>query len=220
MTTVEVEERPPLTLLIPLGSTEQHGPHLPLDTDTRIAEAVAARVAESIADAVIGPTISIGASGEHHGFAGTLSVGTKVLATMLVEMARTAGPEFTRIAVVNAHGGNADAVAKARDACRSEGRELVSWTVNVPGADPHAGHSETSLMLAIAPDLVRLDRAEPGVLSPLSEIMGILIDEGLIGVSDNGVLGDPTTATAEDGREILDRLVANAIRAIGDDSVS
>ena len=214
LTTVEVAELSPLTLLIPLGSTEQHGPHLPLDTDTRIAEAVTARVAELIAGAVVGPTISIGASGEHHGFAGTLSIGTDALATMLVEIVRTAGPEFARVAVVNAHGGNAVAVSKAREICRSEGRDLRTWTVNVPGADPHAGHSETSLMLAIAPDVVRLDLAEPGVLSPMSEILGSLVEGGLIGVSDNGVLGDPTTANAEDGHEILRKLVAGAIEAI------
>ncbi len=214
MTTVDIDEGPPLTLLIPLGSTEQHGPHLPIDTDTRIAEAVTARVAESIADSVVAPAISIGASGEHSGFAGTLSVGTEVLASILVEIVRTAGPEFARVAVVNAHGGNAAAVAKATEVCRSEGRDLRSWTANLPGSDAHAGHTETSLMLAIAPDLVRLDMAEPGVLSPMSEILGSLIEGGLIGVSDNGVLGDPTGATAEEGLEILDHLVAGAIAAI------
>lgn len=214
-TSAEVAERPPSMLVIPLGSTEQHGPHLPLDTDTRIAEAVAARVVATIDGAWLGPTIAIGASGEHHGFAGTLSVGTEVLASMLIEIVRTAGPEFDRIAVVNGHGGNIPALNRARLTCDHERRSLLVWSVNLHGSDPHAGHTETSLMLAIAPELVRLDRAEPGVLSPMAEILGGLIDEGLIGISDNGVLGDPTNATAEEGRDLLDVLVAGAIEVLG-----
>jgi len=214
-TSPEVAAGTPSLLVIPLGSTEQHGPHLPLDTDTRIAEAVATRVVAAINGAWLGPTIAIGASGEHHGFAGTLSVGTEVLASMLVEIVRTAGPEFDRIAVVNAHGGNLPALNRAGRTCDHEGRSLLVWTVNLPGSDPHAGHTETSLMLAVAPELVRLDRAEPGVLSPMAEILGGLIDEGLIGISDNGVLGDPTNATAEEGHDLLDQLVADAAGALG-----
>jgi len=214
-TSAEVEAGPPSTLVIPLGSTEQHGPHLPLDTDTRIAEAVATRVVASMERAWLGPSIAIGASGEHQGFAGTLSVGTEVLASMLIEIVRTTGPEFDRVAVVNAHGGNLSALAHARRTCEDEGRALIVWSASLPDADPHAGHTETSLMLAISPDLVRTELARPGVLSPMAEILGTLLDDGLIAVSDSGVLGDPTDATVEDGREFLDRLVAAAIRALG-----
>jgi len=213
-TSAEVAAGSPSTLVIPLGSTEQHGPHLPLDTDTRIAEAVAARVVASNNTAWLGPTIAIGASGEHQGFAGTLSVGTEVLASMLIEIVRTAGPEFDRIAVINAHGGNLAALTHAHRTCEFEGRRLMKWSVRLPDADLHAGRTETSLLLAIAPDLVRLDRAEAGVQAPLDEILPAISKEGLKGVTPNGVLGDPTGATAEEGRELLKLLVADAAREI------
>jgi len=211
LTSPDVADRSPVTLVIALGATEQHGPHLPLDTDTRIAEAIAARVAAAISGALLGPTISIGASGEHRGFAGTLSVGTEVLASMLVEIVRTAGTEFSRVAVVNAHGGNTDALGEAQQLCRSEGRELDTWTVRLPGADAHAGRTETSIMLALAADLVRLDRAEPGEALPVAEIMSVLTVGGLMAVTANGVLGDPAGASADEGRELLDRLVDDAL---------
>ena len=102
LTTAEVgDDR---VLLLPLGSTEQHGPHLPLDTDTVIAVAVAAGAAQRDPAAVVAPPLAIGAAGEHAGFAGTLSIGTDVLAAVLVEIVRTAGREFAGVLVVNAHG--------------------------------------------------------------------------------------------------------------------
>lgn len=214
LTSAEMADRPPSTLVIPLGSTEQHGPHLPLDTDTRIAEAVAERVVALIDTALLGPTIAIGAAGEHRGFAGTLSVGTEVLASMLVELVRTVGPEFSQVAVVNAHGGNRDALHRALSICRSEGRHLDSWSICLPDADAHAGRTETSIMLAVAPDLVRLDRAEPGCVAPVAEIMPSLSDGGLMAVTPNGVLGDPAGASAAEGRELLKRLVQDAVAAL------
>jgi len=214
VTSAEVAADAPSTLVIPLGSTEQHGPHLPLDTDTRIAVAVATRVVDSIGRAWLGPSIAIGASGEHQGFAGTLSVGTEVLASMLVEIVRTVGPEFDRITVINAHGGNLAALTRAHRTCEFEGRGLLVWSVRLADADLHAGRTETSLMLAIAPELVRFDHAEAGVQAPLDEILSTITREGLKGLTPNGVLGDPTGATAEEGRELLKRLVADAILEI------
>ena len=149
-----------LTLLLPLGSTEQHGPHLPLDTDTRIAQAVAAGVAHRLESVRVAPAISITASDEHRGFAGTLSVGTRVLSEMLIEIVGNAGPEFGRIVAINGHGGNAYALRAATEVCKARGRAFEVWSVRLPGADAHAGRTETSLMLAIAEDLVQLDQAE------------------------------------------------------------
>ena len=101
-------------LLVPLGSTEQHGPHLPLRTDTMIAEAVALELGERLratgTDATVAPALPYGASGEHEGFAGTLSIGTRALAQVLVELGRSAGLWCERVAFVNAHGGNVDAL--------------------------------------------------------------------------------------------------------------
>ena len=179
--------------MLPLGATEQHGPHLPLDTDTVIARTVAESAAGRVTAAVVAPVIAIGASGEHAGFAGTLSIGTEVLAAMIVEIVRTAGPEFDRVVIVNAHGGNLDAVRSAAVTCEHEGRPI---SVGV-------GVVETSVMLAIDPQRVRLDRAEPGNTAPLREILDDLRTGGVAAVSPNGVLGDPTDATPARGEEIL-----------------
>ena len=200
---------------MPLGATEQHGPHLPLDTDTRIAEAVAAGVAGRIAGAAVGPTVAIGASGEHAGFPGTLSIGTRVLADLLVEIVRTAGPEFGRFVVVNGHGGNADALRAAAATCRAEGRLLEVWSIRLPDGDAHAGRTETSLLLHLAPDVVRLDRAEAGATAPLEELLPTMIEQGVRAVAPNGVLGDPAGASAEEGAVLLERLVDDAVAQIG-----
>jgi creatinine amidohydrolase len=202
-----------LTLLMPLGSTEQHGPHLPLDTDTRIACAVAAGAARRRAGTVVAPALAYGASGEHSGFAGTLSLGTEALRAALVELVRSAGDEFGAVLLVNGHGGNADAVTAATDLLRTEGRCVHAWWPR-PGGDAHAGHTETSLLLAICPDSVRLDRLEPGNTEPLGTLADRLRRGGLAAVSPNGVLGDPRTASADHGRQLLAGLVDDLVAHI------
>ncbi len=97
-------------LAVPLGSLEQHGPHLPLDTDTRIAATLAAGLAARCAAVTVAPAVAYGASGEHAGFPGTLLVGHTVLADLLVELVRSARAAFAGVVFVNAHGGNADAL--------------------------------------------------------------------------------------------------------------
>ena len=196
-----------LTLLIPLGSLEQHGPHLPLDTDTRIAVAIAEGAAARLDDVVIGPTITVGASGEHAGFPGTLSIGTDALCTMLVELGRSADG-FARLVFVNGHGGNRDAITEAVDRLVGEGRPVSVWSPTIPGADAHAGRTETSLLLAIAPEQVRLERAEPGALDPLERLLPALRSGGVYAVAPNGVLGDPSGASAAEGAAMLEGLVS------------
>lgn len=203
-----------LTLLIPLGATEQHGPHLPLDTDTRVAVAVAEGAAARIDGALLAPPVGISASGEHAGFAGTLSIGTRVLADLLIEIVRTAGPEFTRVVVINGHGGNAYALRAATATCAAEGRALAVWSVRLPGADAHAGRTETSLMLHLAPDLVDLDAVEAGNTAPLEALLPEMMEGGMRAVSPNGVLGDPAGASAEEGARLLGSLVDDAVRQI------
>ena len=114
-------------LIVPLGSTEQHGPHLPLDTDTRIADAVARGVAERLdGDWLLAPALGYGASGEHEGFPGTVSIGTAALQLLLVEFGRSASSWASRLVFVNGHGGNVEAVAGATTLLREEGRD-VAW---------------------------------------------------------------------------------------------
>lgn len=197
-------------LLIPLGSTEQHGPHLPLDTDTRIAVAVAEGVAtrRPERDVIVAPAIAYGASGEHQGFPGTLSIGTAALTLVIVELVRSAGPEFSRIVVVNGHGGNFEAIGAATATLAHEQRPVDVWSPRLVGGDTHAGRTETSLVLALDPTVVRLDRAEPGVTEPLAALLPALRAGGLAAVTPNGVLGDPTGASAEEGEVLLARMIA------------
>ena len=188
-------------LLVPLGSTEQHGPHLPLDTDTRIAVALCDRAATAVPSPpmVVAPPVAYGASGEHAGFAGTLSIGQEALAALVIELGRSAGGDYRLVVFVNGHGGNAEALARAVATLLAEGRAVASWAPTVADGDSHAGRVETSVLLALDADLVHLDRAEAGATAPLGELMDRLRAGGLRAVTANGVLGDPTGATAEEG---------------------
>lgn len=197
------------TLLVPVGSTEQHGPHLPFDTDTLIAQAVCERVAGHHSEVLVAPPIAIAASGEHQDFRGTLSIGVDVLNSVLVEIARSASTWARRILFVNGHGGNLMALDRAVGQARTEGRDVAWVACACDGVDLHAGFTETSLVLHLRPDSVATDRATAGETQPLSEILCQLRANGVAAVSANGVLGDPTGASAAAGAEILEMMVTD-----------
>lgn len=206
LTSPEVLDLAAATLLIPVGSLEQHGPHLPLDTDARIAVALAEGIAARRADTLVAPVVTYGSSGEHRAFAGTLSIGTETLRSVLIELGRS-NAWFAHLAFVNGHGGNLDALTEATATLVGEGRSVVTLAASTPGGDAHAGRTETSLMLAIAPDLVRLERAEAGSVRPLDELLPTLRENGVGAVSPNGVLGDPAGASAAEGRTLLRAMI-------------
>ncbi|HEY2193645.1 MAG TPA: mycofactocin biosynthesis peptidyl-dipeptidase MftE [Actinomycetospora sp.] len=183
-------------LLVPVGALEQHGPHLPLGTDTTVATTVAARTGLPVT-----PPIALGASGEHEGFPGTISIGTEALAAVLVETGRSACRWARRLCFVNAHGGNLPALVTATTLLRAEGRDVAWHSCGVPGADAHAGRHETSLMLALTPDDVRPDLAVAGNTARLGELMPAIRAGSVASVSANGVLGDPAGASAAEGAE-------------------
>ncbi|ORA61207.1 mycofactocin biosynthesis peptidyl-dipeptidase MftE [Mycobacteroides franklinii] len=209
-----------ITLFTPLGSTEQHGPHLPLDTDTRIASAVATAAARELAAAAVGgrtalaPAIAYGASGEHQSFAGTISIGTEALRHLLVEYARSAAQWCRRIVFVNGHGGNIEATVSAVRLLRAEGRDIAWWPCAVEGGDAHAGHVETSLLLHISPDVVRREEALAGNSAPLRELMAPMRAGGVAAVSAIGVLGDPTTASSQDGARMFATMTRRCADAV------
>jgi mycofactocin precursor peptide peptidase len=206
-------------ILIPLGSTEQHGPHLPLDTDTRIATAVA-RGAEAALrarleqDWLVAPAIAYGASGEHQSFAGTVSIGTDALAIMLIEFGRSVSCWARRVVFVNGHGGNTEALSRAVGLLRAEGRDAGWSPCAAAGADAHAGHTETSLLLHISPTDVLTDRWLAGNGQPLSELLPSMRHGGVAAVSSTGVLGDPTTATGAEGKRLFAEMVDGCVRRI------
>ncbi|MFJ1967560.1 mycofactocin biosynthesis peptidyl-dipeptidase MftE [Streptomyces sp. NPDC087903] len=209
----EVRER--TLVLVPVGSTEQHGPHLPLNTDSVIATEVARRAAADLGTGALpAPTIAYGASGEHAGFPGTISIGHEALRFLLVETVRSLSLWAGRTVFVNGHGGNVPTLDSAVTQLRAEGHEVAWVGCDVPGGDAHAGRTETSLMLHLAPDDVRLAAAAPGDTRPLPELMRALRADGVRAVSPNGVLGDPTGAGAEEGRELAEALVAAAVHRV------
>ena len=202
-------------LIVPVGSTEQHGPHLPLDTDTRIATAVAGAAAERlVGNSVVAPAIPYGAAGEHQGFAGTISLGTEVLTAVLVEYGRSACEWANRLVFVNGHGGNTDALRAAVALLRNEGRDIAWYSCSVAGADAHAGHMETSVLLHLSPEAVLTQNLTAGNTDPLADLMPRLRAGGLVAVSESGVLGDPTTATAAEGQRIFSTMVADCCARI------
>ncbi|MCU1477101.1 MAG: mftE [Subtercola sp.] len=260
------------TVLVPTGSTEQHGPHLPFETDSVIAGAVAAAAAEHLAavrlasersgavrsdservgHVLVAPTVTYGASGEHQAFAGTMSIGQDALRMLLVELVRSLSTWAGRVVFVNGHGGNVASLASAVRQLRDEGHN-AAWVpcAGRPGAaseraadrrttdarttdarttdartadyprdyapDAHAGRTETSLMLHLAPADVALDRLEPGNTEPLSLLMRDLSEGGVAAVSPNGILGDPRGATAAEGEALFEQIVDTVVRRIGAD---
>ncbi|HEY8481800.1 MAG TPA: mycofactocin biosynthesis peptidyl-dipeptidase MftE [Spirillospora sp.] len=213
----DVRGRP--LVLVPVGSTEQHGPHLPLSTDTVIAEAVASRAAAVLrargaGPVTVAPAIAYGASGEHAGFPGTISIGHEALRAVIVETVRSLAAWAGRVVFVNGHGGNVAALDAAAGLLRAEGHD-AAWTgCGVPGGDAHAGLTETSMMLHLAPGLVRPFGGVAGDTRPLAALMPELVARGVRAVSPSGVLGDPAGASAEHGRELVEAAVAAAVRRI------
>ena len=203
---------PPI-LAVPIGSCEQHGPHLPLDTDTRIAVTIAERLAAVDSRVAVAPALTISASGEHQSFPGTLSIGTTAFEQVLIEVVRSAD-WCAGVVLVNGHGGNATAVARAVAVCAAEGRDVLCWWPRLPGADAHAGRTETSIMLAIDPTRVRLHDAEAGNVTPVARLRAAMTAGGVAAVSSNGVLGDPTGATAAEGEQLIEQLVTDAIEQV------
>jgi mycofactocin precursor peptide peptidase len=205
-TWTELDGPAPRTVIVPVGSLEQHGPHLPLDTDARIATAVARRAAAGDPALLLAPPLAFGASGEHQGFPGTLSIGHEALRAVLVELGRSAGEWASRLLFVNGHGGNLPTVPDAVAQLRDEGRDAAWFGCAVPAGDAHAGRTETSILMALDPAVVRPER-EGGNTEPLAALLPALTRGGVAAASPNGILGDPRGATAGEGEQLLAGMV-------------
>ena len=211
------------TALLPLGSTEQHGPHLPFATDTLIAEAVAERVCARLADAVCLPALPLGCSTEHLSFAGTLSLGEATLEAVLRDVGDAlARHGFARLLVFSAHGGNygvlraaAERVAPALVPLRLEAfcdfpallatlaAVSARFGVSADDAGQHAGELETSILLGVAPALVRRERAQRGLTGSTLTAQELFYPDLRRHAAD-GTVGDPRGATAARADAYLD----------------
>jgi creatinine amidohydrolase len=220
------------TAVLPLGSTEQHGPHLPFATDTLIADALAERFCARVPGAVRLPALPFGCASEHLGFPGTLHVGAETLAALLESLvASLAGHGFRRVFVFSAHGGNtgvlrdaAERLARAAPAAdvvvfTDTGRvaeaihaEASKFGVTPAAAGHHAGEVETSLLLALAPEDVRAARAEPGLAADGGDPQAIFYPD-LRANAPSGVVGDPRGARAERAAAYLDAWVDELVSA-------
>ncbi len=212
------------TVLVPVGSLEQHGPHLPLHADTVVARRVAQSAARELftggpsgAEQVfVGPEVPYGASGEHEQFPGTVSIGTPALTAVLTELGRSTLRWAHRLCFVNGHGGNVDALRVSVSRLRGEGHDVAWLSCGTRGAagDLHAGRAETSLLSVLAPDLVRHEAISPGLVQPAATLIPELRDRGVRALSPTGVLGDPRGASADEGIELFAELVGRAVEQI------
>jgi len=208
----------PDVAVLPVGSFEQHGPYLPLATDTVIATEVARRAAEAY-DLFLLPAISFSCSHEHAAFPGTVSISAATLAHVIEDIsADLARGGVERLVVVNGHGGNALLTNVVQQANVARRRMLLfptsyHWTAAREAAecvatthqDMHAGEAETSILLSVAPELVRTGWEEGDCEADDRALLTLV---GMAGYTRSGVIGRPSLATPEKGQALLDALVA------------
>lgn len=223
-----------IVVLIPTGSLEQHGAHLPLFTDSLLVTSVAEEMERRLQDRVLlTPTLWLGASGHHLAFSGTLSASFEAYQGALTSVVDSLIPHgFEKFYVVNGHGGNTEpnGVAlrglKARHPALTFGHsgyfafstEVAAETMEGPFKEiRHACEAETSLMLHLHPHLVRTDLLRDDGLAPDPPVRGVIhtFDE----MTEGGSLGYATLGTAEKGRKIYEAACAGLeaeLRAVAD----
>jgi creatinine amidohydrolase len=220
------------TVVIAFGATEQHGPHLPLATDALLGDHLAREVAERM-DAFLAPTVRIGCSEHHLEFPGTLSIGAETFSGVVGDLVRSlARGGFTRAVLLPTHGGNFGPLAAALEQLGPvEGIEIRALTdlsalfrlaqlgaeefgVSLGQGGVHAGEWETSMLMAIHPDLVHLERGEAGYTGDPQAAIGAIFGAGVHTVAANGVIGDPTDASAEHGSRYWREVLAIVLDAV------
>lgn len=227
-----LDDRP--VVVVPIGATEQHGPHLPLETDFRMADTVAEMAAQRATEAgtpvVVTPPIWTGFSPHHMEFPGTVTLRSSTLQAVIRDVAVSLWQHgFRKILVLNGHGGNANLLGAVTQSLRFEDNVRIAvasywsfasdrigeWRQSGPGGIDHACEMEMSLMLHVRPELAHPDKVRDGTWFPRSRFLtGDLAIGAPVSVSwsfgeltDDGTLGDPVKATAERGAELLDVIV-------------
>jgi creatinine amidohydrolase len=220
-------------LLLPLGAMEQHGPHLPLNTDVVVAEGVSRRIVAQWGerfDLWQLPTLALGLSREHDWAAGTLSLSVQTFAALLRDMACTLVRALParNLAIVNGHGGNRGILENllhefsgdfCLNCCVLHPFDLAQMESSPQNADVHGGRAETSVMLALAPDLVRKDLIAARKDAPnAAALHARIFDRGATfpwrsddaRIARDGIIGDAHDASAQLGEEIIARIVTRA----------
>jgi len=209
-------------VLVPVGSLEQHGEHLPVSTDSVIIECIARTVSKRIPSLVL-PTIIYGVSSEHKPLF-NISLRNSTLSKMLSEICvSVCENEFTKIVILNGHHGNMGLLQYIpQNVAGIISNECAIQTINywqlLDKAFDHAGHIETSLMLAIKPELVNMRKARKG--SEINTLFGTVTSSILNGpnsfvkIAKNGIIGNPLGASPVEGKKLLKNITAGIIRAI------
>ncbi len=240
MTTPDIEALPDkenTVIVLPIGAIEQHGPHLPICTDTAIATEVTARALAKLGPDVPAyalPPVWCGKSNEHVRFSGTVILRAETLMALLRDIGTSVyRMGFRKLVFVNGHGGQPQVLEIVARDLREVHPDLCVFPVfiwAVPNCSEdflsseeltrgiHAGRSETSLMMALTPDAVQADRAV-GEYPPESD--WLLTPEGAFrfawlahDLSRSGVIGDPDGASREEGEQVLESLVKSWVRAL------
>jgi len=222
--------------LLPVGSIEQHGPHLPLDVDMFDAEHLARQVAAACTDPkpLVLPVIPYGVAYHHLDFPGTISVSPEALSKLVYDVGMSLRRHgFKKMLIINGHGGNGPALHYAaqminRDAqmftCVDTGETSDADIAKLSGVpnDVHAGDIETSTTLALRPDLVDMDAADKFIPRFSNEYLDFTSKRS-VGwyaythkISPSGVLGDPTQASAEKGHQMWDIMIRNLVELVED----
>lgn len=207
-------------VIIPLGSIEQHGPHLPVTTDILIAEYLANQISKKIPAYVI-PGIPYGVSYEHRSFF-NISINNDVLSELLTQICMSLAENgFRSIIILNGHHGNMGVLQYVPQKVASKNPKLNVFSINywnlIEREFDHAGFVETSLMLSINPKLVQMDKAKRGYSDTKrlhSTYSTFLNNPSSFKITKNGVWGDPTKANSSDGRKIMSTAIKNIIRSI------
>jgi creatinine amidohydrolase len=230
---------PETIALLPVGSAEQHGPHLPLNTDFVVADSLARDVVAGYGEELnllLLPSMAVSKSNEHAWSPGTLWLSAATLLTMLDEIARcVATTPVRKLVFLNGHGGNSALLQVAsRDVLLAHGRRTFDIHPSVPpdrgatspaaelGLGIHAGIEETSVMLHLRPDLVRLELSQRSVPEHLADFKNVRFGGSVsFGWLSNefgtdGTLGDPTGATAEHGKRKYEAMLATAARSLAE----
>jgi creatinine amidohydrolase len=220
------------TVVMALGATEQHGLHMPLATDALIGDHLARRLADRL-DAFLAPTLRVGCSEHHVGFPGTISLAEPTYHAIVADLVRSLlRGGFGRIVLMPTHGGNFVPLGAAIELLEEPERERVIALTDlsvlfeiaqlgeaehgVPLADGglHAGEWETSMMLSIHPELVHMERAEPGYTGDLQEAVASMFSGGVASISPNGTIGDAAAATPGHGARYWEAVEALVMEQI------
>jgi creatinine amidohydrolase len=221
------------TVVVPLGSTEQHGRHLPLGTDAVLGDEIGWELAERL-EAFLAPTVRFGCSEHHLSFPGTISLSRETFQRVVIDVVKSLSRHgFRRIVLLPTHGGNFKPLAETLAELKPvDNVQVLAFTdlegfvkaafessgnfgVNAAKSGAHSGEWETSLLLALRPEQVKMDQATEGFVGELSEIMSRVFD-GIQNLDENGVLGDPRPARAAAGNKYIEDIVDFLYHWVGD----